>query len=153
MKVNSKRILIFMVIIIVSVSLFTWYKFKSYEIMEEGEIILEGYLVTNCPWSAYPWLEDVKSLFGSRCYLDIWLSENKPLGRETPNICRGHLPITSSCFLEKIGFDIPNWSEYPRVTLIGRYENMKVCYLGSKHPPEWECKEEKVLVPRKIIKK
>jgi hypothetical protein len=161
MKTNHKIIIIFVVIIIFATSWFIWSNLQKKEVQKCGDIVLEGYLVTNCPWQAYPWLEDKKSSYGGNCSLDIWLSESQPEG-PIPEICRNinntGQPLTSKCLLEGITSFDP-WGDeldkYPRVTLVGTYKEMKVCNLLRKCPePECsECSARNVFAPCEVIKK
>jgi len=158
MKTNLKIILFFLVIIIFATSWFIWHNLQKKEVQKCGDVVLEGYLVTNCPWQAYPWLEDKKSSFGGNCSLDIWLYESQPEG-PIPEICRNinntGQPLTSKCLLEGITSFDPWGDKYPRVTLVGTYKKMKVCNLLRKclEPECSECSEENVFTPCEVIEK
>ena len=157
MKINLK--IIFVVIIVFAVSLSVWSNLQKKGTQECGGTALEKYLVTDCPWSAIPWLQDIKFSDGYTCFLDIWLSESKPEG-SFPEVCRGgdnaREPSTSRCLLEGItSFDL--WREINgrRVTLVGDYKKIKVCHAFAKcsEPECSKCEEESVFVPCEVMEK
>ncbi len=126
-----------------------------------GDITLEGYLSSACPWQAYPWLGEIESPFDGKCSLDVWLLASKPEDTTGIEICYNRdgtdQPLTTTCFLDGLTSFDP-WGETlyqgsSKVTLIGSYEKMEVCYLRSKclEPECFECAEQDVFVPCEII--
>lgn len=138
-----------LIIVILGFSWFAWINLKNKEPSNCGNVILEGYLVRDCPWSAYPWLENVNSSQASKCFLDVWLSNNKPEG-QVSDACSNQ-PLTSFCFLKQLTAP----PEDSKVILIGNYENLEVCHLLRKctEPECYECNVTKVFVPCDVIGK
>lgn len=161
MKTNLRIILILIVIIIFVGAWFIWDSLKKEATKRCGDVVLTGYLVPNCIWQAYPSLPDSKSTLhpATLCNLDIWLSGNEPESNN-PEVC-GENPLTSKCFLENVSSFDPwgdpwgaIWKVYrhQKVTLIGKYEKIKVCHIGYKAiPPPVKCEEESVFVPCEMI--
>jgi hypothetical protein len=158
MTAARRIILTFAVIVVFAAFLSAGDKLSKKADQKYGDVVLEGYLVSLCAWQAVPRLKDVKSsLYGTtNCFLDVWLSKEKPQGGAMPDICNKS-PITSKCLLEGVVSFNP-WSDelnkLPKVILRGRYEKMKVCTLLRKclEPECSDCKEQDVFVPCAAIK-
>jgi hypothetical protein len=109
---------------------------------------LQGYLVFDCTWQAYPLLKDQKSADGRSCYLDAFLSATPP-GAGVPDVCDEE-PVTSWCLLENAG--VRTSERVAEVTLHGDLKMLSVCRSGGECTGksldcEWPCQPERVFVP------
>ena len=128
-----------------------------------GKVILEGYFITHCPISAIFSLSKEDCPYKSgRCDLDIWLSEIDPKKnyQEAVNdACSNKAkecpwPLTSSLFVMPfLGYYPVMNEEIGKVTLIGDYKKIKVCFPIRKclEPECGKCEERDVFIPCEII--